>query len=222
MKDGLYQVSTNLFCAGFVIDKGEVTQCAPILRKKLEYWKTKAIYIGKDTMQITVLSATTETIPTKGGSYQKLELAFKGEDGQVKGKKIMSFGSSAPAFKVLNKAQSGESYEVTAVKEGDFWVWTNATKSTTSSSNSNTSSQAAAIPASKSTYETAEERARKQVCIVRQSSLATAVSFLDPAHNTEFDTEDVINVAKQFEAYVFGLGTTPAAAEFVGDEDQVI
>lgn len=46
MKDGLYQVTTSYLCAGFVIEKGQVTQCAPILRKKIEYWKTVAIPVS--------------------------------------------------------------------------------------------------------------------------------------------------------------------------------
>lgn len=49
MKDGLYQVKTNYFCAGFIVIDGKVDlskYCAPILRKKFEYWKTIAIRIG--------------------------------------------------------------------------------------------------------------------------------------------------------------------------------
>ncbi len=46
MTDGLYRVTTSYLCAGFVIEKGRVTQCAPILRKKIDYWKTIAIRIG--------------------------------------------------------------------------------------------------------------------------------------------------------------------------------
>lgn len=42
MEDGLYQVTTSYLCAGFVIENGKVTRCAPILRKKLKYWMTKA------------------------------------------------------------------------------------------------------------------------------------------------------------------------------------
>jgi hypothetical protein len=45
MKDGLYQVTTPYLCAGFVILKGEVIACAPILKKKIDYWKTIAIWI---------------------------------------------------------------------------------------------------------------------------------------------------------------------------------
>jgi hypothetical protein len=42
MKDGLYQVTTSYLCAGFVVEQGKVTRCAPILRKKLSYWMTVA------------------------------------------------------------------------------------------------------------------------------------------------------------------------------------
>ncbi|QGJ91966.1 hypothetical protein SEA_KEELAN_1 [Gordonia phage Keelan] len=46
MKDGLYQVSTNYLCAGFIVEDGKVIECAPILRRKLGYWKTIAIRLS--------------------------------------------------------------------------------------------------------------------------------------------------------------------------------
>lgn len=42
MDDGLYRVTTSYLCAGFVIENGKITRCAPILRKKINYWKTIA------------------------------------------------------------------------------------------------------------------------------------------------------------------------------------
>jgi hypothetical protein len=42
MRDGLYQVTTPYLCAGFVVEDGKVTMCAPILRKRLAYWITIA------------------------------------------------------------------------------------------------------------------------------------------------------------------------------------
>ena len=47
MKDGLYRVETSYLCAGFVMEKEEIIQCAPILRKRIEYYKTIAIWICK-------------------------------------------------------------------------------------------------------------------------------------------------------------------------------
>lgn len=46
MKDGLYQVIEPYFVAAFVVENGVITRFAPILRKRLEYWKTVARYLG--------------------------------------------------------------------------------------------------------------------------------------------------------------------------------
>jgi hypothetical protein len=40
--DGLYQVTTSYLCAGFVVEGGRVTDYAPILRRKMDYWMTIA------------------------------------------------------------------------------------------------------------------------------------------------------------------------------------
>ena len=45
MTDGLYRVSTKALCAGFVIEKGQVIACAPILKRKLDYWITVAVLV---------------------------------------------------------------------------------------------------------------------------------------------------------------------------------
>lgn len=45
MKDGLYQVTTNYLCAGFVIEGGKLTHCAPILLRNFLFYKTLAVFI---------------------------------------------------------------------------------------------------------------------------------------------------------------------------------
>jgi len=47
LQDGLYQVKTGYFCAGFIVEDGviKVNDCAPILRRKIHYWITKGIRI---------------------------------------------------------------------------------------------------------------------------------------------------------------------------------
>lgn len=47
MKDGLYRVTTSYLCAGFVVHGGRMVRCAPILRGRLKYWMTQAIFICK-------------------------------------------------------------------------------------------------------------------------------------------------------------------------------
>ncbi len=46
IKDGLYQVTTSWMCAGFIVKDGKIIECAPILRRKLSFWVTKAKRIG--------------------------------------------------------------------------------------------------------------------------------------------------------------------------------
>lgn len=51
MSDGLYQVTTPYLCAGFVVIGGCVTCCAPILRRRLAYWKTIAKSVRTQSAQ---------------------------------------------------------------------------------------------------------------------------------------------------------------------------
>jgi hypothetical protein len=46
MPDGLYRVVTSYLCAGFVVRGGRVVLCAPVLRKRLGYWRTVARRVG--------------------------------------------------------------------------------------------------------------------------------------------------------------------------------
>lgn len=45
MRDGLYVVTTPYLCAGFVVAAGVVTECAPILRKRISHWVTVAKWL---------------------------------------------------------------------------------------------------------------------------------------------------------------------------------
>jgi hypothetical protein len=42
LRDGLYHVTNKYFSASFIIEGGKVTKCAPILRRNIKYWMTKA------------------------------------------------------------------------------------------------------------------------------------------------------------------------------------
>ena len=54
MSDGLYRVTTSHLCAGFVIERGKVTRCAPILKKRLAYWLTVAEFVGPVSPQLSL------------------------------------------------------------------------------------------------------------------------------------------------------------------------
>jgi hypothetical protein len=46
MCDGLYRVTTSYLCGGFVVFDGQVVDCAPVLRKRIECWMRLAIGVG--------------------------------------------------------------------------------------------------------------------------------------------------------------------------------
>jgi hypothetical protein len=162
-------------------------------------------------MQIQIIATSVETKPTQKGSYQQLEVTFKNLtfQGKVEAKKLMSFGAGANAFKVLSQAQSGNVFEVTTVKNDKGYIdWTAVTQTTGDAAPQAAASVAGAsksTPSPKSTYETPEERAQRQILIVRQSSVSSAVSSLSAGAKTPPKAADVIAYAKELEAYVFGV-----------------
>ena len=164
-------------------------------------------------MNITILSVTIATVPTAKGSYQVADVAYKNNtfQGKVEGKKVMSFGATANGFKALSTAQPGETYEVEVVKnDKGYNDWVSMQKAgvgvggpQTGQTPQGIQGKTGASTTPRSTYETPEERAAKQVFIVRQSSLATAERMLSVGAKAPVKVEDVLTVAQKLEAYVF-------------------
>lgn len=173
-------------------------------------------------MNITILSVDVKTVPTAKGSYQTAEVAYKNNtfQGKVEGKKVMSFGATKDAFSVLSTATSGDTFEVTIVKnDKGYNDWVTLTKAGVGVATAQAPATASkANPAPRSTYETPEERAQRQVLIVRQSSLSSAANVLTAGAKTPPAADAVIAVAKQFESYVFGVDV-PAAQGATGFDD---
>jgi hypothetical protein len=138
-----------------------------------------------------------------GRSYQSIEVTYKNEQGQVANKKLMSF-SNPSVFNYIKELTKGTQVNVTTTKDANgYWQWTGIG-----------GDGSVATPESKPAtggrvtgrnYETKEERAARQILIVRQSSLSSAVELL----GTGKSVADVIATAKQFEAYVFGSEANP-------------
>lgn len=161
-------------------------------------------------MNITILSVDVKTVPTAKGSYQTAEVAYKNNtfQGKVEGKKVMSFGATKDAFGTLATAASGDTFEVTIIKnDKGYNDWVALTKAGLAAPGT-TAASATGKPVTaspKSTYETPEERAQRQVLIVRQSSLSSAAAVLTAGAKTPPSGDAVIALAKTFEAYVFGI-----------------
>lgn len=46
MRDGLYRIENAYLCAGFVVEGGKLVACAPILRRRLSHWITRAVRVA--------------------------------------------------------------------------------------------------------------------------------------------------------------------------------
>ncbi len=135
---------------------------------------------------------------------------------------MYSFGGNEGGFKVLQGASVGQVYDVTTQKnDSGFIEWPLAILSdqvvAATGSASPPDKQGLSAPSGsgstatpyKSTYETPEERAKKQIYIVRQSTIAQAINLLSVGAKGAPKIDDVLSVAKVFEDYVFGETVKP-------------
>jgi len=137
-----------------------------------------------------------------GRSYQSLEVTYKDEQAQTKTKKLMSF-SNPSVFNHIKDLTKGDQINLRTEKDAaGYWQWIGLEGDKTVATETKTTPQTGGRVTG-SNYETKEERAARQVLIVRQSSLSSAVELLGPGKSVE----EVLAIAKQFEDYVFAKST---------------
>lgn len=152
-------------------------------------------------MKVQILSVSVTTKTAKSGKpYQTAEVAYKNLDqGKVESKNITQYSD---VFKKVVDAQTGSVYDVaTAKDDSGFWQWTSFVLGTPGEAVAANVSKA--TPAPKSTYETPEERAKKQVYIIKQSQLTNAINLLSVGAKTPPTVEQVKLVAQLFVDFVF-------------------
>ena len=129
------------------------------------------------------------------------------KDGAEESKKIMSF--AAPNVYALLEGMKAFPVDANVIqkKEGKYWNWKDIEIGGKSNDGPSTTASKPAGKVVGSNYETSDERAKRQVYIIRQSSASTAVEFLKAKHPKGFEgtIEDVIEEAKKIEAYVFEM-----------------
>ena len=158
-------------------------------------------------LKIQVLSTTVVTKTSGAGKpYQNCEIAYKNIDqGKVEAKNITEYSK---VFKKASDATVGMFFDVTTEKDDKgYWQWTSFTPAEAvaivpSTAPTSYKPVAQTVPAAKSTYETPEERAKKQVFIVKQSSLTAALKFAEL--NKEKPTvEGLLALAQTLTDWVF-------------------
>ena len=170
-------------------------------------------------MQITVIDVgQPNTHSTKNGrSYQSMEVTYKNDSGQVQSKKLMSF-SNPDVFKQAKDWQKGDTVDINTQKDDNgYWQWISIGADAiaqASSNTSNTTSKTTRVTGSN--YETKEERAQRQVMIVRQSSISSAISALT-AEGKRPSVADILGMAKEFENYVMDNKSVDSVADMEDD-----
>jgi len=169
-------------------------------------------------MQVNVVDVSNLNTHTakNGREYQSVEVMYKNDQGQAQNKKLMSFANPA-VFKAAQAWTKGDVVFVSTEKDTNgYWQWTavgNADSVSDKRSDDAPATQGnAAKPATRvsgSNYETSDERAARQVMIVRQSSLSNAVATLG-IEGSKASATDVISLAKLYESFVLGtVSNTP-------------
>lgn len=156
-----------------------------------------------EIVDVSQVASTTKS----GKPYTLLEVAYK-RDGKMDGKKIFPFGDKE-VYNKLKTLVKGDVVTITSEKEGEYWEWKRVQSGTVSqptstATTSTGSSTRAAVPAPKSNYETAEERAERQKIIVRQSSISNSISLLKTDKNHP-KLEEVLATAAKMYAWVMGI-----------------
>ncbi len=136
----------------------------------------------------------------RDGKYQKLELNYN-RDGKPTKRTLVNIGKTEPVFALLKDAKEGEAYEIELEQDAktDYWNWVGVKHVLADYPAAPATPAATKSVPTKSTYETPEERAKRQVLIVRQSSIASAIALLGPKTNVA----DILKTAIVFEGHVF-------------------
>lgn len=139
------------------------------------------------------------------GKYTVANVAYKGPDGKVDAKKLMSFVNKE-VYAVFKDAQPGDVFEVVSEKIDGYWNWTSAV---VGGKNTGQSAPAKGTTTPRSNFETPDERASRQVYIVKQSSISNAVALLTNDPKAKPSVEDVIGIAQEFVDFVFSNDVRP-------------
>lgn len=163
-------------------------------------------------MELNIIDVSQpNTSTTKNGrQYQTIEVTYKGNDGKVANKKLMSF-SNPEVFKQAQTWEKGDVINVATEKDdAGYWQWIRVLAEGEEAPAPTNRSAGDSVPKANTTtrvtgsnYETKEERALRQLMIVRQSSLANAVATLT-THQSPLNYDQVIALATKYESFVMG------------------
>ena len=148
-------------------------------------------------VNIEVIDADYADVPKKTGkgTYGQLTVTFKNDEGKVESKKLFDWSTPEETFLKLKLSKKGDTFAITREKnDKGFWDWKEIATQTAP-----VAKAAGTAAYTKPSYETADERAARQVLIVRQSSLGHALTYHTGKESSEVD---VLKTAQAFADWV--------------------
>ena len=160
-------------------------------------------------MRITLQDFRQEFVQKGRNGYTKGTAVYT-YNGQQREQNILSFANPA-IFGILKDAAPGTAFDVDITKnDKGYNEWA---KLVPASEEANAPAPAKTGVATRTTYETPEERAKRQILIVRQSSISSAIAMLSPGSKSALDTGSVLKTAQELSDWVFENSYDTEASE---------
>lgn len=160
-------------------------------------------FIEGARLQVRINNVSVEWVGAGARKYGKASVEFS-YNGEARKQNIMSF-SNPDVFKKVQEL-TGQTVDVEVGKnDKGYSEWRSIVQSAGAApaNASGSGSTTSTTRVSGSNYETKEERAARQVLIVKQSSLSAAVATLTPGAKAALDQKAVIDLAQTYADWVF-------------------
>jgi hypothetical protein len=151
--------------------------------------------------KIVVQEVTLEDV-VKGRSKYSIANVVYSFNGQNKTQKLMSF-ANPQVFKDIQGLVGKTVLVETSKNAAGYDQWAKVVDVDNPEAGGSTGPSKASTTPVKSTYETPEERARRQVLIVRQSSISSAIQTLSVGAKVAPQGKDVLELAQVYVDWVF-------------------
>lgn len=152
--------------------------------------------------KIRIVEVNIEEVRQGRNKYDKAAVVYS-FNGQNRTQNIMSFSNPA-IFAKVRDMKVGEEYNVEVTKNDKGYNQWAAIDAVGSSQAAEPAAKSTPTRTNVSTYETAQERAIKQLYIVRQSSISSALEYMKNTQPAgEYGVNDVLDVAQSYVDFVF-------------------
>lgn len=151
--------------------------------------------------KIKIVEVNIEEVRQGRNKYDRAAVVYS-YNGQNRTQNVMSFSNPAIFAKVRSMVV-GQEYNVEVTKNDQGYTQWAAIDLVGADKPTDPKIQTTPARSNVSTYETAQERAIKQLYIVRQSSISHALTYLNNQAKPDYNVRNVLDIAQEFVDFVF-------------------